>query len=231
MSTSAVANAPGNVEAKWVFLAAEIVDIAPIGGSIKNVIDLFLRFCWKPQDLSKLSPVSRAYYIHLHEKNLLGNILLIIPGLGTVLGIFIFLKKHCIDPSDRKENTVQRVETRRNNEDPDEIIREGFRTLGWSEARIEQYFRDQRKLHDDGLRVQREYQDTERRWAEAMEDTRRTREKFAADRIAREAEREAQNQQFHQRIDAITLERAARKQEQSQQTSKTDSNARTDSWK
>ena len=45
-----------NLDAKWVLPVAALVDSSPYAGSVKNLVDLFLRFCWKPQDPSKLPP-------------------------------------------------------------------------------------------------------------------------------------------------------------------------------
>ncbi len=80
-----------NLDAKWVLPVAALVDSSPYAGSVKNLVDLFLRFYWKPQDPSKLPPIEKAYYVHIHEKSLFQAIVLCIPFVGTLLNILIFL--------------------------------------------------------------------------------------------------------------------------------------------
>ncbi len=158
MAGITVANPLSNVE--WVSPVAQIMDIFPFVGSVKNVIDLFLRFCWKPENPAELPPLSKAYYNQLHEKNLLENILLIIPVFGTVMGIVIFMAKQGRGGRNRIDYAEQ------------------------GRARLEQAQRELQDVRDNRIRLRVELQEDMRR-----RDREREEHRVRADRERQETMR------------------------------------------
>ena len=174
-----VANAP-NIDAGWVMYVAEVVDIFPIAGNIKNLLDLFLRYHWNPEDPTKLSPVLRAYHTHFRQKDLIWNVLLIVPGWGTAVGVVIFYMNHC-------ENTTGHTERAEAMIDRGQEQRRWDPGLGRHQGRLEQAERELQDIQDHRARQQEQLR----------EESRRLDEERRVEGIRRESER----QEISRRLD------------------------------